>query len=166
MLLTSSPCHILSHLLAPPLPSCVTYFMDGSKVKLNSILTVSVGVKPSSLHNLSISRSPKFLQSLWQNNFTSSTWAAVRISVLEKLSTKLLYKAWTNWFLVDLKCAWSASVYLSITPVKDLLVVKYEDIFAKLFPYRVFIAKEETFACSIRLLTIIRLASTLLMLIW
>src|SRR6218665_3201513 len=29
MLLTPSPCHKLSHLLGPPPPSSVTYFMDG-----------------------------------------------------------------------------------------------------------------------------------------
>ena len=35
MLLTPSPSHKLSHLLGPPTPLSVTYFMDGPFVSLN-----------------------------------------------------------------------------------------------------------------------------------
>ena len=34
MLLTPLPCHKLSHLLGPPPPSSVTYFMDGPLLML------------------------------------------------------------------------------------------------------------------------------------
>src|SRR6218665_1750390 len=37
MLMTPSPCHKLSHLLGPPPPSSVTYFMDGPKERVTDI---------------------------------------------------------------------------------------------------------------------------------
>ena len=56
----------------------------------------------SSVHNSSVAKQSLFQVLLRQSNFTSSTWAALRILVLGKRSTKLLYKAWKNWFLIDL----------------------------------------------------------------
>src|SRR6218665_700911 len=96
MLLTPSPCHKLSHLLGPPPPSSVTYFIDGPiglhrlhTSQLDLLLTLYTRVVNSSdILVLKIILVLVFIQ-FWVNNFYFSFSFSFKI-ILVSISVSVL----------------------------------------------------------------------------